>query len=220
MKKMSITLIAISFIFLAFSCGKKEELPTTKIDAPAAEQAAKENPSISSVKKYTIKSGIIEYSYAIENIQNKEIVYFDDYGNLECKDTYKNDVLATSYYSDGAKLVKVVYKDKTAYVTGKASRGTEFKCDWAEIGEKQKKSGDATKLENVNILGKDCEQFQLKTGEIITKFAGWGGILLHMEQKTKYGNTLQKALKFEENAKVSPDKFKTPAGFTLKESGM
>ncbi len=215
MKKLTSVIVLLFMLSFVASCEKKPSQEIAKVENKATEAAAQTSNEVSA-KKYSIKSGIIEYSNIIAEIEEKEIVYFDDYGIKECKDTYKNGVLKTSYFSDGVNLFKIIYKDKSAYNVGKASRGTEFKCDWSEIGEKQKSNGEATKLANLNILGKDCEQFSLKTGDIVTTFAGWSGVLLHMEQKTKYGNSLQKAVKFEENANVSPDKFKVPAGFVLK----
>jgi hypothetical protein len=209
----------IALIGLMYSCGnKKEQDEVGKIAEVAKEQSQAPAPEVIAAKKYTIKSGVIEYSYKIETMEHKEVVSFDDYGMKECKDTYEDGGLKTSQFSDGVKMYKVIYKDKTAYILGDAGRGTEFKCDWNEVGEKQKSSGEATKLANITILGKDCEQFTVKTGKISTTFAGWGGILLFMEQKTPYGNSTQKALKFEENAAVSPDKFKVPAGFEVKAS--
>lgn len=220
MKRFMLYLPVIALMVLFYSCGKKAEPEAAKTPEEPKAQTGTTTPETNAVHKYTIKSGVVEYTYKIDAMEHKEVVSFDDYGMKECKDIYDESGIKSSQFSDGVKIYKVIYKDKAAYIVGNASRGTEFKCDWEEIGEKQKSSGEATKLDNINIAGKDCVQFTLKTGDISTTYAGWGGVLLFMEQKTKYGNSTQKALKFEENPTVSPEKFKVPAGFAVKESGI
>lgn len=220
MKRISLLLAIIAIFGMMYSCGNKTEHDMSKMAEVAKTESKTATPAVSGVKKYTLKSGIVEYSYKIEQMEHKEVVSFDDFGMKECKDTYEEGALKSSQFSDGVKIYKVIYKDKAAYAMSDASRGTEFKCDWSEISEKDKAKGNATKLPNINILGKDCEHYSIKMGDITTTFAGWGGVLLMMGQQTKYGNTVQQALKFEENVAVSPDKFKVPAGFAVKASGM
>jgi len=170
-------------------------------------------------KKYDIKSGIITFETTMQmmgmTIITKSIVYFDEYGMKECKESFKDGKLEESFFSDGKFLYKVAYEQKRALKAGKASRGTEFKFGWNEISDKDKKAGKAKLLPNITIAGKTCQSFEYYDGGTPTKFAGWSGICLLTEMKTKDMSSLTKALKIEENAKVPAEKFVLPPGFTV-----
>jgi hypothetical protein len=171
-------------------------------------------------KKYDIKSGIVTFETTMKvgtmSIVSKSIVYFDDYGMKECKETYKDDALKESFFSDGKNLYAVHFAEKTAYKRGVASRGTEFRFNWNEISDKDKKSGKAKQLPGLTIAGKKCESFEYSDGGTTTKYAGWSNICLMIDLTSKSVSSLTKAVKLEENAKVPSDKFVVPAGFELK----
>jgi hypothetical protein len=171
-------------------------------------------------KKYDIKSGVVTFETTMKvgtmSIVSKSIVYFDDYGMKECKETYKDDVLKESFFSDGKNLYAVHFAEKTAFKRGVASRGTEFRFDWNEISDKDKKSGKAKQLPALTIAGKKCESFEYSDGGTTTKYAGWSNICLMIDLTSKSVSSMTKAMKLEENAKVPADKFVVPAGFALK----
>jgi len=174
------------------------------------------------VKKYDIKSGIITYDLVMKvgdfEIKNKVIVYFDDYGMKECKETFSKDKLEQSYFSDGKDLYSVKHSSKTAFKQGSAYRGTELRVEWSEFGtEKDRSSGICKKIPSMKIAEKNCEMIETNDGKgTVAKYGGWNKILLYMDVKTKDTETIQRALKVEENVKVSPDKFKVPAGYAIK----
>ena len=67
-------------------------------------------------KKYGIKSGIVTEELTMtmggKPFQDAEfIVYFDDYGMKECKETYTRNTLKESYFSDGKDLYILVEKE-------------------------------------------------------------------------------------------------------------
>jgi hypothetical protein len=175
----------------------------------------------SPVKKYDIKSGIVTYESNMKmgdfEIKTKDIVYFDDYGMKECKETYSNNKLEESFFSDGKDLYSVKHKQKAAFKRGSAYRGTELRVEWSEFGtEKDRQSGKYKKLPATDIAGKKCEMFIYDDGKgTVTTYGGWDKILMYLKVKTKGMETVQKAVKVEENAKVVPDKFKVPTGFTV-----
>jgi len=172
------------------------------------------------VKKYGIKSGIITFDLILKmgdmNIVSKSVVTFDDYGMKERKDTYSGDQLKETFFSDGKELYLVIYAENTAYKRGQAYNGTEYKVSWEELSRGGGKSLDATKLANIEVLGKDCESYQIKSNNSTTIFAGWQGICLLMDTTTSGINSVLKAVKFEENIPISSDTFKVPAGFATK----
>jgi hypothetical protein len=171
-------------------------------------------------KKYDLKSGVVTFEVVITmgatQIKNKAVVSFDEYGMKERRDNYQGDTLKDSLISDGKDLILLVHAEKKAYKQGPATRGTELKFDWNEVSERDKKEGKAKKAEPMTVAGKKCESFELDQRGTKTRFAGTsGGVTLFTEANMgKMKNTMQ-AVKFEENAKVSPDLFKVPADYAL-----
>jgi hypothetical protein len=173
------------------------------------------------VKKYDIQSGIVTYELTTKlgklEMKIKSIVYFDDYGMKECKETYSNDQLNQSYFSDGKELYAVKHNKKVAYKRGTASRGTELRVEWSEFGtEKDRQSGKIKKLPSMKIAGKDCEMIASDDGKgNITRWGGWKKILFYMNTGASGSETILRAVKVEENVKVPPEKFQVPAGFKI-----
>jgi hypothetical protein len=82
--------------------------------------------------------------------------------------------------------------------------------------KKERQAGKYKRLPAMTIAGKNCDLFEYNDGEgTITKYGGWNKILLYMDMQTKSVQSIQRALKVEENIKVSPEKFKVPAGYKI-----
>jgi len=177
------------------------------------------NTTLSQPKKYDIKSGIVtfetETSIGKMKITGKIVVLFDDYGMKECKETYKDNALSEITFSDGKTIYLVKPEKKIAFKRGDATRGTELKCDWAEVSEKDKQLGKAKMLPARTIAGKNCEASQVGSGGTASTFAGWKGIKLYSEVKTGMMSTISKAVKIEENAAVPASKFQVPPGYSI-----
>ena len=173
------------------------------------------------VKKYDIKSGIITYDMTMKvgdfKIKNKMVVYFDEYGMKECKETFSGDKLEQSYFSDGKNIYSVKHKVKTAYKQGSAYRGTELRVEYSEFGtEKDRSSGLVKKIPSMKVADKTCEMIETNDGKgTVAKYGGWNKILLYMNIKTKDTESIQRALKIEENVKVPTEKFMTPKEYKV-----
>jgi hypothetical protein len=170
--------------------------------------------------KYGIKSAIITFEQVADvggmKLSNKVMVYFDDYGLRECRETYDGDRIKEAFFSDGKNLYLVIPAEKAAYDRGTAYRGTEYRFDWNEISQKDKDAHKAKKLANTTIAGKDCESFQLDTQYGTAVFAGWKNITFLTSTSSKSMKSAVKAKKFEENVNVPAEKFKIPAGYAVK----
>ncbi|MCU0287553.1 MAG: hypothetical protein MUF15_14305 [Acidobacteria bacterium] len=170
------------------------------------------------VKKYQVKSGIITFETALTMgkmvMKTKAVVYFDDFGMKECRDTYdyEGKNIKESFFSDGKNLYLVIYAEKAVYKRGQAFRGTEYKYDWNEIAP----SGKAKKIPDMTIAGKNCEAFEMSDKGNVNTYAGWNNVCLYIATNQSNMNVVSKAVKFEENVNVPAEKFKVPAGFTLK----
>ena len=92
-----------------------------------------------------------------------------------------------------------------------------MRVEWSEFGtEKDRQSGKIKKMPAMSIAGKNCESFKSNDGKgTVTRYRGWNKILMYLNVKTKSVETIQKAVKVEENAKVSEEKFKIPAGYAV-----
>lgn len=182
----------------------------------AATVVAQEN-----FKKYDMKSGIVTYEVVTKmgnfKMESKEIVYFDEYGMKECKETYTNNKLKESFFSDGKDLYTVKFNQKTAYKRGSAYRGTELRVEYSEFGtENDRNSGMVKKIPSMKVADKTCEMIEVNDGKgTVTKYGGWNKILLLMDTKTKDMQTIMRAVKVEENAKVPQEKFKVPSGYKV-----
>jgi len=171
-------------------------------------------------KKYDIKSGIITFETVIEmgtmKMKNKVMVYFDDYGTKECNENYTGGKLRNSLFSDGQMKYLLLHDQKTVETRGKEYRGTEYRFDWNEIPENDRTSGMAKKLPNVTVAGKNCESYMVGSSTDKTVYAGWDHVCLMIDISNSSMRSLIKAVKFEENAKVPPEKFAVPAGYKMR----
>ena len=171
-------------------------------------------------KKYDIKSGIITFENVIEmgtmKMKHKIMVYFDDYGMKECHENYNGEKLENSLLSDGQMEYLLLHGEKTVETRGKEYRGTEYRFEWNEIPENDRTSGMAKKLPNVTVAGKNCESYMVGSSTDKTVYAGWDHVCLMMDISNSTMRSLTKAVKFEENAKVPPEKFAVPAGYKMR----
>ena len=170
-------------------------------------------------RKYDIKSGIVTYDIATTigdmKVASKTIVYFDDYGMKECKETYNGEKLSHVYFSDGKTLYRLIPSQKKAVKSGDAIHGTELRYDWAEASDKVEAERHAKMIPNMIVAGKNCEAFQTTQKETICTFAGWNHILLSFEISGGGSRSITRAVKIEENVQVPAEKFKVPAGYTI-----
>ncbi len=210
------------FLLLAFAttmgCNNSDETipdkPEENTSVPGQTTAA-----IPNVKKYQLPAGTITYETKSKagnyNSVTKSIVYFDDYGMKERKDSYDEEGnLKESFFSDGQSLYLLIHEDKSAFKRGNAYRGTEFKFDWDEIPSKDKDSGKAKKGGNETILGKDCEVFYHESSVGKAKYAGWQNICLAMDMEGSGVISKTIAQQIEEGP-VPAEKFAVPADYKM-----
>ena len=173
------------------------------------------------LKKYPLKSGVIAFEQTGALGNAKVIVYFDDYGIRERHESYDTKGNLTEVrFTDGKNMYKIDHRnsdDKVGWLMGSGTFGTEMKFEAEPFRkEKQKKKHHYKRLPDMNILGRKCNAYSTESRAGKTTFAGWNNILLYSEVKTKFGDTLTRAVRFDENATVSADRFQVPAGYEVK----
>ncbi len=214
-------ILMTSLIFTLSQCGNKEnnsQKPKDKIKAMAGELNTANAPA---AKKYTFKSGIIHFEKDGLAGKSKTIIFFDDFGTKERNETYNSKGnLEEIRFSDGKNMYVINFKygeAKTAFIMGPGIYGTEMKF----VAEPFNKESDKQKfgykrLEDMNIAGKECQAYRMKSPGTDVLFAGWNNILLYSETNTPLGTIRIKATDIKENAKVDPALFKVPEGYEVK----
>ena len=175
----------------------------------------------SQFKKYDIKSGKVSYETVMKmgtfEMKTKSIVYFDEYGMKECRETYTNGKLGDSFLSDGKDLYVLKHASKKAFKQGPAYRGTELRVAPEQFGtEKDFASGKIKKTPARKIAGKACDMFETNDGKgTVTQYGGWNKILMYLHMTSKSIESMQSATKVEENAQVPAEKFTVPKGYAI-----
>lgn len=176
--------------------------------------------SAAQVKKYDMKSGIVTFETVMAmgktQMKKKSVVTFDDWGTREKRDTYAGEKVKETFLCDGKNQITIQHADKVAYTVGTCSRGTELRFDWNEISDRDKKEGKARQLPPMTVAGKKCQAFEVETGGMTSRFAGFGKVTLYTEVESSSTRTVSKALKLEENAAIPADALQVPAGYTTK----
>lgn len=204
-------LVAVILTLIAVSCTSNQK-PTVNSET---EQAAETTPVVAAIKKYQVKSGIVTFDNDMMGVNQKSILYFDDYGMKEAEEKYDGEEIRETTFCDGKERYILIHKEKTAYTSGTCYRGTAYKFDWDEISKSDPKY-KVKKLANTTIAGKDCESYSMESGDYPTVFAGWNNICLLMNTQSKFGTVVMKAVKVEENADVPASKFQVPEGYEVK----
>ena len=173
-------------------------------------------------KKYDIKSGIITYeTMTLEGhvqIAGRIVLYFDQYGRQECKDTYVNGILKESVLCDGRTVYTLWHDQRIVFKRGPANRGTEARFDWEALPPGEKTEGHIKKLPAMTMAGMVCDAFERITPTGNIKYAGANHILLYCERNLKGENWVMKAVSVDETKSVPAWKFVPPPGYVEKET--
>ena len=170
-------------------------------------------------KKYLLRSGTFTNENVLSTISvhmaYKTIIYFDDYGMKECRDTYSGDTLEERFMCDGINTYKIIPKNKIAYLVGKAYRGTEPRFSWDEVDKVDKTSGVAKRLADTIIAEKECVRYQVSSENVTATFAGYKNISFLTMIISRGGTSLTRCVAIEVTD-IPEEKFKIPEGYATK----
>lgn len=212
--------LLFSMWVMVYSCkptgGNKED--TRAPESSLTTWPADDDTDTTTQRKYGVKSGEIVFETILNTIsvhmQYKTVVYFDNYGMKECRDTYRGDTLSESYLSDGQNTYRINHERKEVFFSGRAYRGTEPKFGWDEVDQEDKKSGKVKRVADEMIAGKKCMVYTIKSGVVSVKYAGWEGINMLSEIKSSGGVSLTTATDISIGA-VPAVKFRIPRGYKV-----
>jgi len=225
-KIKSVLIIAIVLcVGFILSCGKSGGRANLTMSKNGASTDASAQ-SVSPVKKYDIKSGVITYSMdnsmlAGLGIKLSSKVYFDDYGKKESKETYNNSELSEKIINDGAFFYQVNAKKKTGQKSKSYSNGTEMRFAPEDYRDQDIKNYNVKFLANETICGKECKVYSTESKDTKAKYGGWNHITLFMEVEQGVGKqqikVVNKATKIEENVSIPASVFEVPTNITVTE---
>ena len=223
MKTINLRLITLACLFLCACSGNEATQTEANLENASTEptESSPENTQESSsdgegIRRYGIKSGIIEYK--ISGLQNgTEVIYFDNWGIKEAKYT-KTELNIAGVSSKEDKVVLMDGEWSYDY-DAIQKKGTKLKNplyemfknmkekDLKSLGEKMMKGMGGEKTGEETILGKPCEVWEVK--ELQMKVWVWENISLKTETNLMERITVE-ATKIQENVAIPADKFSAP----------
>ncbi|MEW6512062.1 MAG: hypothetical protein AB1428_14015 [Bacteroidota bacterium] len=163
-------------------------------------------------KKYDVKSGMIVFETTTMEgrirTSGRVVVYFDDFGRRERKDTYAGGFLKESVLCDGEDAYTVLHDKKVVFKRGPAMAGTEIRFD-DEIVSRGGTSGFRL-LPAVTIAGYECRALEHVDGQLTMRMAGWSHLLLYREDIQPGLHWIARAAKVDLGVKLSPAMFVPP----------
>jgi hypothetical protein len=219
MKKINLLFLLCLMIGIAACSGK-----ANKESSPADSVAPVEPATVAAAHKYGIKSGIITYTQesSLQDKKNKKVVYFDDFGAKETSELFIDEVLNDKVMNNGdGFFYQISIKNGGKKTANTSASGTEMKFDASNTAwpDQVQKDYGFKKLPNETICGKDCEVFSTDNNGTQGKFAGWNGILMMLETKSKFGNSVMTtrttASEIKENVEIPASVWEIPAGVKM-----
>ena len=172
---------------------------------------------VAQAKKYDVKSGVVTFETLTTEgritVVGKIVLYFDDYGRKECKDTYVGGMLTESVLSDGTNTYTIWHERREYFKRGPSTGGTEIRFDWEGIPDTRKHT--LRKLPDVEIANLPCEIYEQSRGTTSVKLAGWNHILLYREDVRSGGSWVLKAVEVD-SVSVPQSKFLPPPTYDEK----
>jgi len=173
-------------------------------------------------KKYDVKSGIVTYeTTTLEGrvrVAGRIVLYFDQYGQMECKDTYVNGMLKESVLCDGRTVYTLWHDQRIVFRRGPATQGTEVRFDPESMPLTDRGEAVVHRLPSMSFAGRSCEAYERVTRAGSTKYAGADHIMLYCERSVRGEEWVMKAVSIDVTAKVPAWKFAPPAGYTERET--
>jgi hypothetical protein len=230
MKILSCAIIT-AFVMFSISCSNKQGAKQAETKDSTGTTTSENQSETKAIKKYDIKSGIVTYKTSVMGMDNSMILYFDDFGAREMRETVteikmmgtvsrnvavtlEKDGYRYSYQLENIvgkenKTSKEVKKSKV-YGSGSADMGSMA----STMSEEMKKQYEYKDEGNETVAGVTGTKFSMKMGK--TKMSGtlYKKIML----KTVMEMMTITAVKFEENVSIPADKFELPKDYTVVET--
>jgi hypothetical protein len=211
MKTLKISAI-ILLSTLIVSCGKTNKTNNSDrkpVNKEITETTKSEKPN------YSIKSGIVEYTTKMMNMDVSQTLYFDDYGakksTVMVMDIMGQNVTTITITKDG--YVYTFNPDKKTGTKTAVKRNQDANIDFKNLSKEMEKKMNLKNLGRENFIGKVCDKYSIDYTDMQMKgtFLVWEGIALKTDVKVSSTTMLIIAKKIQENAAIPADKFEVPS---------
>jgi outer membrane lipoprotein-sorting protein len=207
------------FCFTAINCTALEN------EQQNPETEATSNNAAVSYKRYGVEQGMVEYELSGAKT-GKQSLYFIDWGMKEAK--YETGEIKMMSITVKENRLNILDGEWTYGIDLDKNTGTKMKTPLLEELVENSKSGDLTdvgedmlkkmggrKIGQENILGKNCDIWEVKS--VGTKTWVWNYVPLKTET-IFMGQTIKiTATKVDFNTSIPADKFKIPSDVTITE---
>jgi hypothetical protein len=177
--------------------------------------------SAQNYKRYQFKSGKVVYQSS-GSMSGTEILYFDNYGLLELKET-KNTIEIMGMKQEIN--TDVIMKDRWVYSIDKKTNTaskvenpiyTMFPngIDGNKVGIEMMEKVGGKKIGTESVNGKDCEIWEIE--KLKSKVWIWKSIPIKTEINIMGMDIKQIATSVEVDIEISPNKFNLPSGVKIK----
>jgi len=179
--------------------------------------------SLAGVKRYQIKSGVVEYTLSGTR-KGTETIYFDNWGMREAKFTKAE--MSMMGFTQKQNTLTLLDGETTYNIDLDTKTGTKMETpmlkelaannkDLTEAGEKMMKSMGGVKIGTEVVLGKTCNVWEIRNMK--SKTWVWKGVPLKTQVSMPSMEMTITATKFDEGAAIAADKFKIPSDVTITE---
>ncbi len=179
--------------------------------------------SLAGVKRYLIKSGIVEYTLSGTR-KGTETIYFDNWGMREAK--YTKSEMSMMGMTQKQNTLTLLDGETTYNIDLDTKTGTKMETpmlkelaannkNLTDAGEKMMKSMGGAKIGTEVVLGKTCDVWEIKNMQ--SKTWVWKNVPLKTQVNMANMQMTITATKFEDGATIPPDKLKIPSDVTITE---
>jgi hypothetical protein len=181
--------------------------------------------SLAGVKRYQIKSGVVEYTLSGTR-KGTESIYFDNWGMREAK--YTKAELSVAGFSQKQNTLTLLDGNFTYNIDLDKRTGTKMETpllkelaannkDLTEAGEKMMKSMGGVKIGTEVVLGKTCDVWEIKNMQ--SKTWVWKNVPLKTHVSMPSMEMTIIATKFEEGVAIPADKLTIPSDVKINDAG-
>jgi hypothetical protein len=185
--------------------------------------ASGQGQGLAGVKRYLIKSGVVEYTLSGTR-KGTETIYFDNWGMREAK--YTKAEISAMGFTQKQNTLTLLDGEITYSIDLDTKTGTKMETpllkeiaannkDLTDAGEKMMKGMGAVKIGAEVVLGKTCDVWEIKNMK--SKTWVWKGVALKTQTSMPNMEMTITATKFEDSVAIPPDKLKIPSDVTITE---
>lgn len=177
-------------------------------------------------KRYEIKSAIVKYNTNMMDLQSESVLYFSDYGRLECTDSKARNMGQESHS-------RRFIKDGFAYTLDMNNKsGSKMKVeklpdsvmnpediDFNNIPKGIKKRYNIQQQGEETVAGKTCKVYtmEMKPGKAKQIISVWKNIPLRIEFVDEGIQIITTATEIKENPDLPKEIFTVPEDFNISE---